>query len=202
MPEDRETKRHGVGIYSRYSKRKRRDVYTVEYYWHGKRCFEIAPEEYQRVTGRGKKETVRLYEAAKALRADRKEQRNQSDWMPPKVRRELESKEQEVEQERRAPLLFDEARDRFLEECGDTYSSRSNVDSAFRILSRFFAGRMLDEVSRLDIRKYYTDRLGNSGAFADWPRTVSRRVPDTEIGYLRAIFLRSLLILFYAGRPD
>jgi hypothetical protein len=51
-----------------------------------------------------------------------------------------------------------------------------------------FQGRHLDEISRVDVRRYYLDRLGKSGPFAKQKRKVGVRTPQYEITLLSALY--------------
>ena len=177
MSDDRKTKWHGKGIYSRHSKRLNRPVYFIQYYWNGKRPTETVPHEYRRETGRleGRAKTLSGLDAARALRADREVQRYRVDWAPPKVQRERAEAERARGLALGEALAFEEAWKRFKSEHGQDYSRPASLGPVFNALSRFFAGRRLDEVTRVDVRRYYVERLTNAGSFEIWPRTVGRQ---------------------------
>lgn len=148
------------------------------------RVNETVPEDYCPETGRleTRKPPTSAWEAAKAMRADRHKQRFESDWVPPKFQaiidaREAEAEaarlraEAEAEKDRRAPLLFEAARDRFMaEEAGDYADGGKAAGYAFDRLGIFFAGKMLDEITRADYRQFFKERATKTGAFLNDPR--------------------------------
>ncbi len=98
--------------------------------------------------------------------------------------------EQNTAREGRRDLILEAAYARSLEAPGGAriYAGPDNARYALAPLSRMFAGQHVDEIAKEDVRRYFYDRLQNRGAFADWPRQVGRRTPETEIAWLSAAF--------------
>ena len=152
--------------------------YYIQYYWNGKRVTEKVP-------------AVRRdqLKAAKRFKAQREREKHLSDFEPSQVKKRREREESEQEADARSPLLFEEASARFLKECGKEYARADEVRRMFRNrLALAFNGRHLDEVNRVEIRRYYVDRLSNTGPFKKWKRKVGQRAPETEITLLSALY--------------
>jgi hypothetical protein len=103
---------------------------------------------------------------------------------------ERQAAERDAARDLRRDLIFEAAYARFLEAPGGAriYSRPENIRFALKPLSRVFGGRYADEITKDDVRRYFYDRLQNRGAFADWPRQVSRRSPEVEVAWLSAMF--------------
>ena len=106
-------KYHGLGIYSKPNKTLGCRCYYIQYYWNGKRVTEPVPPD---------QDGVRRLRTARRLKAKREKEKSHPDFLPGPLRKRQEREERAAEADRREPLLFDRARERFFEECGQEYA--------------------------------------------------------------------------------
>lgn len=191
-----EIRRHGDGIYSRWNKRRQGWDYRIQYYWHdpqqgrARRVTETVPAD---------KDGKRRLETAKRFKAKREKEKHRPEFVPLPIKKRRARDEAQLKAATAAPLIFENAAKRFLDACADEYANPVEVRAVFRAekggatklpgpLHLAFAGRRLDELTRVDIRHYYQDRLTKKGPFSSWPRKTGMRVPQTEITLLSALY--------------
>jgi len=133
-----------------------------------------------------------IAEARRVLRQLREErdqanERNER-WLSKSERAVLKAAAERQRQDARREILYDVAAKRFLDRCAKDYAHPEDVRRQFKRLDLAFTSRYLDEITRADIQQYVDDRLGNTGTFAGWPRTVGYRAPQVEIAALSALY--------------
>jgi len=166
---------HGDGTKSKIRKRDGKRVYYLQVFWRGGRY-----TEHLGVTVRERRKRIGEIEKAK----------ENGTYLPPKLRRRTEqiaAIEQARQSQDRERLLYETATAEFLREVGDEYANPREAENMLRRLGKFFNGRKLDELRRVDVRQYYVERLTATGAFKGW-RKVGRRSPETEIALLAAVY--------------
>jgi hypothetical protein len=106
-------KYHGSGVYSKPNKTLHIRCYYVQYYWNGRRITEPVPPD---------QDGVRRLRTAQRLKAKREREKAHPDFIPPPLKKRIERERKANETDRRAPLLFGRASDRFFKECGQEYA--------------------------------------------------------------------------------
>ncbi len=192
----RRTKHHGDGIYSKLRPRLGGVVYFIQYHW-----FDPFEKRARRITERVPADDdgrCRL-ESARRLKAKREKDKRRPDFVPAHLEEERREAAERAELDRRHPLLFESAAERFLREHADEYARPCAVRGAFRVeeggrsgmrgpLALAFAGRYLDTITRVDVRQYYLDRMANAGPFTGRTKALTRRAPEQEITFLSALY--------------
>lgn len=191
---------HGGGVESVYAPRltKAREAlsasgtarpvfsYRVNYYLanngpdHGRRVVEPVPPDPE--TGEHK------LSLARRLRAQRELDRFKPGFVPPTWERKRAKVAAKVEQVEAEPLLFENAAARFLKACADDYADPGSVRCRLRRLEPWLKGKRLDQITRLDVRRFYQHRIEGTGPYASWPREVGPRTPQCELTTLSALF--------------
>jgi hypothetical protein len=100
-------------------------------------------------------------------------------YLTPKERVEADAQAADAAEENRAPLAFETCAEKFLAECADDYAKPEEKRLHFRMLGRYFAGRMLDSIRKSDVLGYFEARTANAPPFDDL-----RRVVKTSTGYM------------------
>lgn len=171
-----------------YADKDGREVVFIRYQSGGKQYSErIGVSEVKKGRNLTAAKARRKLEARRREIADAR--MNGEVWESPKVKAEQERAEQAKVNESRATLLFDEVAKRFLLRCAKDYATPGEIKTlVWNRLAKWWTGRQLDQATKADVRQYYLDRLERTGPFADWPREVGVRAPQTEIATLSAMY--------------
>jgi len=164
-------KKKGSEAMSIYSRRRKCD---------GIRVYCI---QYKDLAGRIRTETAGT-ERSSAIRllGQRMEEVKSGRWIAPEVRRQREL----IDAQKREGLNFKTLAERFEKECLNRYVRKRDVVACLKRLVTFFGSRQIDEITRLMVERYKSERSGGTGAFKKCPAVGPRSV-NLELSFARKV---------------